>query len=232
MGHYIKTLKTPKTLVLILFIINIIWWGDSLADYTVKTQCDKVINYHLYDICYNYKLKNAEYSSYYLDKNIVSAPSLKKRPGFHMEHHISKKYAIRSSDYSHTGYDKGHLAPNAALDVNKSLQRELFTLANVSPQAPGLNRRAWKQLEKYVFNTAKTHDIFVITGVCYTNSAKRVGKLLIPYGFFKIINYNDIPKSELYFMKNIKQTKNISAYKSTPAKINSICTNIKIVKKY
>jgi len=47
------------------------------------------------------------------------------------------------SDFSYSGYDRGHMAPNA--DFNDTYQNALMTffIANIWPQTPYVNRVLW-----------------------------------------------------------------------------------------
>ena len=53
-------------------------------------------------------------------------------------------------DYTRTGYDRGHMAPNylIATRYGKVAQRETFLMSNIVPQTPELNRGPWRILEE------------------------------------------------------------------------------------
>lgn len=96
-------------------------------------------------------------------------------------------------DYTRTGYDRGHMAPNylIATRYGKVAQRETFLMSNIVPQTPELNRGPWRILEQIVADdlTAQGVELWVITGPVpaeKTTYIKR-GKARIPKGFFKII---------------------------------------------
>ena len=63
---------------------------------------------------------------------------------------------VRSSpvheDYTGSGYDRGHLAPNYAIATRYGVaaQKETFLLTNVAPQEPELNRGPWRILEGFI----------------------------------------------------------------------------------
>ncbi|MBR5591617.1 MAG: DNA/RNA non-specific endonuclease [Kiritimatiellae bacterium] len=97
------------------------------------------------------------------------------------------------SDYTRTGYDRGHMAPNylIATRYGKAAQRETFFMSNIVPQSPVLNRGPWRILEQIVAKDLTKQDVelWVITGP--VPAAKQTyisrGKARIPKGFFKII---------------------------------------------
>jgi endonuclease G len=69
------------------------------------------------------------------------------------------------SDYSGSGYDRGHLAPAADMGWSSTSMAESFYFSNMSPQVPGFNRGIWKRLEEQVRSWAIEYDtIYVVTG--------------------------------------------------------------------
>lgn len=95
----------------------------------------------------------------------------------------------KPSDYSKSGYDLGHMAPNEDFAWDKGEQRDSFSMANVAPQLPGLNRQGWERLEEDVRAWARTGgDVEVYVGPL-ASSKGTIGKdkLPIPAGFFKVV---------------------------------------------
>jgi len=95
----------------------------------------------------------------------------------------------RASDYKRSGYDLGHMAPAEDFAWSKMLERETFSMANVEPQLPGLNRQGWERIEELARAEACQHGAVVIfTGPVYPGK-KTIGrdKLAVPQGFFKLV---------------------------------------------
>lgn len=94
------------------------------------------------------------------------------------------------SDYSRSGFDRGHNAPAADMP-NPYAMEQSFSLANMMPQAPSNNREIWaKAVEKptrhYVVRRAKG-DVFVYTGS--VGEARRIGfgRVVVPTHLFKLV---------------------------------------------
>ena len=89
-----------------------------------------------------------------------------KRPGFHKDKAVPSSPS--AGDYSSTGYDRGHMAPNYAIETRfgKDAQKRTFAMTNVSPQSPELNRGPWRELEHRIADlwTAKYGEIWVVVG--------------------------------------------------------------------
>lgn len=98
---------------------------------------------------------------------------------------------VTTSDYNGTGYDRGHMCPNFAIATRYGVeaQAETFTLTNIAPQKPQLNRHVWERLEMYEAKDIGTREtVYVITGPIYDTDAGSLNKKIkIPTAFFKLI---------------------------------------------
>ena len=177
----------------VFFLFNSSLFATDVTDFINKKNCDQIIDKQVYTICYDYKLKGAKYVAYQLDGNKVNAVNIKKRPSFYTEKNIKKKYRSHTRDYTHSGYDRGHLANDASFDYDKKVVRKTYSMANIIPQAPKVNRKTWIKAEKLERQVAsKLGEVSVINGVVYSSNPKRIGKnqIAVPDAFWKMI-YND-----------------------------------------
>ncbi len=75
---------------------------------------------------------------------------------------------VRHDDYSNTGYDRGHMAPNAPIArcYGEGAQRQTFLTTNIIPQLPGLNQRGWEALESLISTewSEQFSEVWVFTG--------------------------------------------------------------------
>ena len=62
---------------------------------------------------------------------------------------------VKHDDYTNSGYDRGHIAPNYAISTRfgRVAQLQTFLMSNICPQLPRLNRQVWKRLEQRVAKT-------------------------------------------------------------------------------
>jgi endonuclease G len=135
-------------------------------------------------------MKGAKYVFYTLYGSKVNAVNIKKRNSFYTEKNLPKKYRSNTKDYVHTGYDRGHLANDASFDYSKKVVRKTYTMANIIPQAPNVNRRSWIKAEKLERKIAVNLDtVKVLNGVVYSSNPIRIGKnkIAVPNGFWKMI---------------------------------------------
>lgn len=67
--------------------------------------------------------------------------------------------------YTHTDWDRGHLAPNGAMAWDEDAQRRSFMISNIAPQKPGMNRNIWRCFEYSIREwAASSGDTYVVVG--------------------------------------------------------------------
>lgn len=203
MNIFLKSLFLSSLAISITATANFNDCQDNFYQQQAPTYSDKSLLKNSYPLCFNGfavmysgKTKTPIWSAEHLTKSKISRGSrLERKNNFHEEMRIPDKYRANVSDYSSSGYDRGHLAPNANM-ANKKEQYDSFSLANIAPQSPYLNRGTWKKLESSIRSlTKKNGEVYSITGVLFKTDkpATLPNKLAIPTHFFKAVY---IPKSE------------------------------------
>lgn len=95
------------------------------------------------------------------------------------------------SDYAKSGYDKGHMVPDADMSWSKQTSIESFLMSNMSPQLPNLNRGAWKLLEAQTraWTWSRKHNLTIYSGNIYSSASKRIGAdgVVVPDALYKIL---------------------------------------------
>jgi endonuclease G len=104
---------------------------------------------------------------------------------------LPRSYAvIRHSDYTGSGYDRGHIVRSLERTRNDEDNKSTFLLTNIIPQVPSLNRDVWLQLELYCEMLAKERDkqLFIVSGGRYSADPKRLkGKIAVPDSCWKVV---------------------------------------------
>jgi endonuclease G, mitochondrial len=113
-----------------------------------------------------------------------------ERPG-HFDVDPRTAARIRPEDYTGTGFDRGHLAPNFGIArcYGPAAQQETFLMSNMVPQRHALNAGMWRDLElREALNYAgRFREIWVITGPLFLGEERRLDAgVRIPDAFFKI----------------------------------------------
>ena len=170
-----------------------------------NTNCNQIIDNEFIHICYDYKLKAAKSVAYHLDGDLMNNPNIDERPSFYVEKSIEKRYRVSDTDYTNSNYDRGHLAPDAAFDWSEESLKAVYTLANIIPQAPQVNRNMWSQVEKYARDKAiELGELEVINVVKYGKQSKRIGKnkMAVSRGFYKVLYNNQESYEECFYYAN------------------------------
>ena len=113
------------------------------------------------------------------------------------------------SDYSGSGYDRGHLKSSADESCDQEQMDETFLMSNMSPQVPSFNRGIWKKLESYVRDIAEESDsVYVYTAGELTMELEYIGEnhVSIPNYYYKVIYVfkNGQQTNFAYYLKNEK----------------------------
>ncbi len=75
-------------------------------------------------------------------------------------------YAVTSSSYNSSGFDRGHNTPSADRTSSIAANSSTFLMTNIIPQAPNLNQGPWEGMEDYIRNTVvgSSNEAFIIMG--------------------------------------------------------------------
>jgi len=75
-------------------------------------------------------------------------------------------YRVQSTDYFASGFDRGHMTPNADRDNPASipLNQETFLMSNMVPQAPNNNQGPWADLENFLRTLLTTNEVYIVAG--------------------------------------------------------------------
>lgn len=100
------------------------------------------------------------------------------------------------SDYSNSGFDRGHMAPNYAVArcYGKKAQMETFYMTNIVPQKPDMGRGIWKRLEMHIANklSEKYGKVLVFVGpILKQPLSKLKGRVAVPDSFYAVLMVKD-----------------------------------------
>lgn len=155
---------------------------------------------------------------------------------FHPEPRLPPEQRAELEDYARSGYDRGHMSPSGDMPDADS-QQESFSLANMVPQAPALNRGLWEGIESAVRRLA-TRDgtVYVVTGPIFQGSSLKAlnGRVLVPTGIYKAIYDARRRQAGAYVVRNtndsewqpvsvarLQQIAGIDVFPSLPADVKA-----------
>ena len=77
-------------------------------------------------------------------------------------------YRVQSFDFAGSGFDRGHLTPNADRDKETSIpiNQATFLMSNMIAQAPGNNQGPWASLEAYLRTLVEQQqsELYIVSG--------------------------------------------------------------------
>lgn len=117
-----------------------------------------------YVVSYNDSLGFPNWSSWHLDSGDLG--SLDRQDSFRSDESLPEGfYRVTKDDYTNSGFDRGHLCPNADRNGNEELQSETFLMTNMVPQAPNNNRQTWVALENYSRSlVGQGYELYIVAG--------------------------------------------------------------------
>jgi endonuclease G, mitochondrial len=114
----------------------------------------------------------------------------KRGNNFHPEQALPKDRRATPADYIGSGYDRGHMAPAADFAHDKKQMADSFSMANMAPQRPKLNRLKWEEAEEHQRASAyERGKLLIYVGTIVGKRHATIGDdfVAVPQGFFKVL---------------------------------------------
>jgi len=166
----------------------------------------------LYSGCYDAINKGPHMIQYILTKERagkgVERPSARftqNRDGGVLQNLLKENgYSLPShDDYTRSGYDRGHMAPNADFDDTYENALLTFFIANVWPQTPTVNRSEWVKAENETRRLAFTYMVVKVIIIVDEFSDKKVKDIQVPLCFKR--RAYDVDSGELIYTIDVYQ---------------------------
>lgn len=176
-----------------LFIAReaMVFKGIPKATYNSMQTYTRIFRNNAYMVGYSDIKGNPLWVVYKLTSLSENTPHLKRPESFSAD--WRNLGLITSSDYTNSGYDRGHMAPNHAISLlyGKQAQVETFLMTNITPQKPSLNQKLWQRLEEMELDSfaPKFKEVWVYTGPLFDEKTTRLKSsyfVEIPDAFYKI----------------------------------------------
>jgi endonuclease G len=170
------------------------------------------------------RLKIPVWVQYELSSEDLDGEAEREGRGFRQDRTLPALARAKDSDYLHSGYARGHLAPAEDMTRSEEVMADSFYFSNCAPQeGPRFNGAIWAQLEAAVRDWVEQRGrLTVITGPIFqpeplerpdgTGPTGRVtylvigsGQVAVPTHFFKIVvdtTVPDEPEAMAFIMPN------------------------------
>jgi endonuclease G len=149
----------------------------------------KILKNQGYVVGYSEKLRDPIWVAYRVF-DVKKLESGKRPSRFRVDSRTRSK--VSHDDYTGSGFDRGHMAPNYAIATRFGTegQRETFLMSNIIPQTPKVNQQIWRELEMWVAKRYGRYleEVWVVTGPIFTPPIRRLSSgVAIPSAYYKII---------------------------------------------
>jgi len=157
---------------------------------------DEIVRHDGYVLRYRDQYEQADWVAYPLLAFGITGDAERDQERFQPDPFVESGSAL-PTDYTRSGYDRGHLAPAGDFKFSQRLTKQSFYMSNISPQAPQFNRGIWKELEDQVRAWARRdRGLYVVTGPVLKPGLETIGKkneVAVPEQYYKIILYCNSP---------------------------------------
>ena len=177
-----------KLLILLLLITPVTLLAQLRDSVYIKTS--------IYETVYSEVLEQPKWVKY----TVLCPDGKASRKG--MDFYTESSVITSSNpDYVNNEWDKGHMAPAADFNCTTEMLKQTFSFVNCALQNESLNRGAWRLLEAYERELAKTNQVSVYIKLDFGKNVLPTGAN-VPTGFYKEIK---TPKDKLcFYFKNEK----------------------------
>lgn len=144
--------------------------GGSMNQFITHTTKRNGKDYPTYSLEYSYKYKHSYWIAYRFDN--TTGGSVGRNDAYKPDPELPSQYAARHSDYTKSGYTRGHLCASSDRQYSKEANQQTFYMSNISPQlGNGFNQSgsAWNtgedKVQKWGYDISKATDtLYVVKG--------------------------------------------------------------------
>ena len=97
-------------------------------------------------------------------------------------------YRVQATDYSGSGFDRGHMCPSADRTITVAANSSTFLMTNMIPQLPANNQGVWANLESYSRTlVSQGNELYIISGGQGLRFFIANGHVAVPAQTWKVI---------------------------------------------
>ena len=154
----------------------------------VKCSREQIIEHLAYTVSYNHNWNLPNWVAYELTNDELYGNV--ERSNHFAPDPLAYGDPVVTYDYTHSGYDRGHMAPAADMKWSEQAMRESFYMTNICPQNQNLNRGDWNDLEELARDWARKYgNIYIACGPIVRNENVTIGnthRIVVPSAFYKV----------------------------------------------
>jgi len=140
-----------------------------------------------YSMSYNRDNGESNWVSWHLDASwLGSAP---RQNDFRADTTLPAGwYQVQATDYSGSGFDRGHMCPSADRTITITANSATFLMTNMIPQLPANNQGVWANLETYCRTlVSQGNELYIVSGGQGLQYFIANGHVAVPANTWKVI---------------------------------------------
>lgn len=143
-----------------------------------------------YDVIYDYGRMSPAVVTYELQASHFTGSQRQKPKHFKMDRFLPPP-RVKNSQFTFSGYQRGHLCPSGDRDARKDWFRDTFYTSNIVPMTPDVNAGVWKEVENQLRSTCyHGHHLRVACGPLWYPSpavSNTIHESVIPTHLWKVV---------------------------------------------
>lgn len=167
------------------------------SDYT----CDILFDNTFFKTCYSFEHNSAIWSYSKLTESTNNV-GISKRPSFYSDKRIPTPHRVYPSDYTNSGFDRGHLQNDSNFDYSEESLKETYAMSNITLQYPKTNQisnRLIENRQREILKEQKEIEIYIFV---YYSKNRVKNKISIPSYFYIITSNKKNNFKECYILNN------------------------------
>lgn len=183
----------------------------------IPAESDQLLCREGYAVGYSYTHKIPLWVTYHITRESVHGNNFPRLDDFQEDSDIPSAHQSTRHDYRRSGYDRGHMAPSAAIDFSRQANDETFLYSNMAPQIAAFNRNmlgyrgAWGAIEDRVRAWVRSRpELYVTAGAIVDTPVTAIGpgNISVPNQFFKVVFDPRTMESIAFLMPQDENTAN------------------------
>lgn len=140
-----------------------------------------------YSLSYNRDNGEANWVSWHLDASWLGSAA--RQNDFRADTTLPAGwYQVQATDYSGSGFDRGHMCPSADRTITITANSATFLMTNMIPQLPANNQGVWANLESYCRTlVSQGNELYIVSGGQGLQYFIANGHVAVPANTWKVI---------------------------------------------
>ena len=140
-----------------------------------------------YTLSYNRSKATANWVGWRLDSSWIG--SVQRQDDFRPDPALPADwYQVQTSDYSGSGYDRGHMVPSGDRTNTVANNSSTFLMTNIVPQLAANNQGSWEEFESYCRTLAQAgNELYIFSGPVGQIGTIAGGRIVVPQYTWKVV---------------------------------------------